>query len=63
MIHPGNGPYVSKPDYYNRIKITINIDPRLHERLVKWAGKEKFTRHAFMIKLLSEGLEKRETRQ
>lgn len=62
-LRPGNGPYTSNPDSYGRYKVTINIQKPLHERLMFQAREEGIARHGLIIKLLEEGLAKREKRE
>ena len=37
MTRAGNGPYSNKTGVYGKYKITLNVDERLHERIVHLA--------------------------
>ena len=60
MTRAGNGPYSNNLDVYGKYKITLNVDPRLHERIVHLALDEDMNRHAFLLKLINEGIIVRE---
>ena len=63
MTRAGNGPYSNKTGVYGKYKITLNVDERLHERIVHLALDENLNRHSFLLKLINEGVVKRETQQ